>query len=46
MLNPTNRPQQVQMAFPFVGRLGDLPSVEIEITADGKTVPEIHLEMW
>ncbi|NLC11468.1 MAG: hypothetical protein GX767_04355 [Firmicutes bacterium] len=39
MLNPTNRPQQVQMAFPFVGRLGDLPSVEIEITADGKTVP-------
>jgi hypothetical protein len=39
MFNPTDRPQSVQMAFPFVGRLNSLSPDDIHITADGNMLP-------
>ncbi|MGI6485987.1 MAG: hypothetical protein ACOX15_06715 [Tepidanaerobacteraceae bacterium] len=38
MVNPTNKQQSVQMAFPFVGRLPELSQEDILISADGVPV--------
>ncbi len=44
MVNPTNEPQSVQMAFPFVGELDRLSSNETIITADDCILPfEIYI---
>ncbi|MEL7564064.1 MAG: hypothetical protein AAGU27_04205 [Dehalobacterium sp.] len=39
MFNPTNEPQSVQMAFPFVGSLDSLVPEDIHITADDSVLP-------
>ena len=38
MVNPTNEPQSVQMAFPFVGKLDSLSRSDIGITVDESAV--------
>lgn len=39
MFNPTDRPQSVQMAFPFVSSLDSLLSEDISITAGNEALP-------
>lgn len=39
MANSADKPQSVQMAFPFVGRLNELSPNDITIVADGSSVP-------
>ena len=39
MMNPTDKQLSVQMAFPFVARVGELSSDDVVITVDGTPVP-------
>jgi hypothetical protein len=44
MVNPTNKAQSVQMAFPFVGTLNNLMAEDVEVSVDRINIPyEIYI---